>query len=176
MAGLPRSIKFNNSQIGLPGIYTKPSRGWRFSINPLLTHCLGWRNYRPRPVSGLIMNIQGIDFFTESEGAEITMTRPAEPDTVMNVNARMEGGYSKDFWEILPKFALKYQFSPTAQVYLSASKGYKSGGYNEQAFSEILQTELMKALGLVLVRQGMTLEEQPLCSRDQLDLRAWGKV
>ena len=54
--------------------------------------------------------------------------------------------YSKDFWKILPKFALKYQFSPTSQIYLSASKGYKTGGYNEQAFSKILQNALRQSL------------------------------
>ena len=45
-----------------------------------------------------------------------------------------------------PKFALKYQFSPTSQVYLSASKGYKTGGYNEQAFSKLLQSALAESI------------------------------
>lgn len=161
MAGLPRSIKFNNSQIGLPGIYTKPSRGMALFHQSTLDALFGVEELSATAGIRVDYEHTGIDFFTESEGAEITMTRPAEPDTVMNVNARMEGGYSKDFWEILPKFALKYQFSPTAQVYLSASKGYKSGGYNEQAFSEILQTELMKSFRLGSGgTEGMTLEEQ----------------
>ena len=62
-----------------------------------------------------------------------------EGDTLME-------GSSKDFWEILPKFALQYQFSPTAHIYLSASKGYKTGGYNEQAFSKLLQNALAASI------------------------------
>lgn len=36
-----------------------------------------------------------------------------------------------DSWEaITPKLALKYRFSPVMMTYVSASKGYRSGGFN----------------------------------------------
>src|SRR5690606_34005675 len=68
------------------------------------------------------------------------MVIPVDGDTLI------EGSFRKDFWKILPKFALQYQLSPTSQIYLSASKGYKTGGYNEQVFSEVLQGALEESL------------------------------
>ncbi len=68
-----------------------------------------------------------------------------KPFTV-NGDTTMQGSFSKTYWEILPKFALKFQPVQTAFVYLSASKGYKTGGYNEQAFSKLLENSLMESL------------------------------
>ena len=58
----------------------------------------------------------------------------------------MEGRFSKGFWEVLPKIALQYDLRDDAFVYASVSKGYKTGGYNEQSFSDILQNAMQQAL------------------------------
>ena len=54
----------------------------------------------------------------------------------------MEGKYSNDYLQLLPKFALQYDFDSRNNIYLTASKGYRSGGYNFQMFSELLQNNL----------------------------------
>lgn len=41
-------------------------------------------------------------------------------------------------WEFLPKIALKYDFKDRNSVYVSLSKGYRSGGYNIQMFSDLI--------------------------------------
>ena len=48
----------------------------------------------------------------------------------------------KDFFQILPKFALNYSLSPTVRFYSSASRGYKSGGFNIQMISDLAQNDL----------------------------------
>lgn len=48
--------------------------------------------------------------------------------------------------EVMPKLSAEYSFS-NASVYASISKGYKSGGYNTQMFSDILQQKLMSMMG-----------------------------
>lgn len=46
--------------------------------------------------------------------------------------------------ELLPKMGLTYSLNDNgSNVYASFGKGYRSGGYNIQMFSDILQTELM---------------------------------
>lgn len=60
------------------------------------------------------------------------------------------GRLSKSFCEVLPKLSLMYEL-PTVKpsnIYLSVSKGYKSGGYNTQMFSDVLQQRIMGLMGL----------------------------
>ena len=55
------------------------------------------------------------------------------------------GNTSKEFLELTPKFSLKYECSPTSFFYASVTKGYKTGGYNIQMFSDLIQQEMMKS-------------------------------
>lgn len=65
------------------------------------------------------------------------------PATPLTVNSRYQGKLSKDYLQLLPKFALQYDFNNgKSNVYGSISKGYRSGGYNFQMFSELLQSSL----------------------------------
>lgn len=59
-----------------------------------------------------------------------------------------EGGWLKqDFIEVLPKVAVRYEFNHSNSLYISASKGYKAGGFNTQMFSDVLQQKMMKKMG-----------------------------
>ena len=50
---------------------------------------------------------------------------------------------AKTYTQLLPKFGLTYNFAGNlGNVYAIVSKGYRSGGYNIQMFSDILQTDL----------------------------------
>lgn len=59
------------------------------------------------------------------------------------------GRLSRDYLMWLPSFSLKWasEASPV-NLYLSASRGAKSGGFNTQMFSEVLQQRLMKIMGI----------------------------
>ncbi|MDL2213649.1 TonB-dependent receptor [Bacteroides sp. OttesenSCG-928-E20] len=56
--------------------------------------------------------------------------------------AALKGKEKNDYLQLLPKFALKYDFDGRNNVYASVSKGYRSGGYNVQMFSDIIQSRL----------------------------------
>jgi len=58
------------------------------------------------------------------------------------------GNLDKSFVELLPKLTVSYDVTSRAKVYASASKGYKSGGYNTQMFSDVLQQRIMGIMGL----------------------------
>ena len=52
--------------------------------------------------------------------------------------------HSKGFVQFLPKVGLTYNFDDNiGNIYALVSKGYRSGGYNIQMFSDILQSDLM---------------------------------
>lgn len=60
------------------------------------------------------------------------------------------GVLSQNSLEFLPKLAISVDLGRGKRnmLYLSAAKGYKAGGFNTQMFSEILQQQLKKQMGL----------------------------
>ena len=53
-------------------------------------------------------------------------------------DAAYNGKLSEDYVQLLPKFALQYEWRKGNNVYATVSKGYRSGGYNFQMFSDII--------------------------------------
>lgn len=53
-------------------------------------------------------------------------------------DAAYNGKLSEDYVQLLPKFALQYEWRKGNNVYTTVSKGYRSGGYNVQMFSDII--------------------------------------
>lgn len=75
-----------------------------------------------------------------------------DPDiqAVTNLTGKMK----HDYLQLLPKFSLQYDWDKGNNVYFTVSKGYRSGGYNIQMFSDLVQS---------LMRNGMkqALMESP---------------
>lgn len=67
------------------------------------------------------------------------------------LHTAIAGSEGKTFVELLPKLSLQYA-SGGQSVYAAMSRGFKSGGFNSQMFSDILQNrmkaDLMKSLGV----------------------------
>ena len=158
--GMPApSIKYANNRIDLPGTYRKPSKGVALFEQSSMNNLFGAKGLSL--TFGLRADYEhtAIDYYTETNGVTIDITPPARPGTtpqIISINADtvMQGTFSKDFWKILPKIALQYDLNDDAFVYASVSKGYKTGGYNEQSFSKISQ-EMMKETLMTKVMGGM---------------------
>lgn len=54
------------------------------------------------------------------------------------------------FTEVLPRFSALVRLGDgrRSTLYVSASKGYKAGGFNTQMFSDVLQQRMMKQMGI----------------------------
>ncbi|MCM1028302.1 MAG: TonB-dependent receptor [Pseudoflavonifractor sp.] len=80
-------------------------------------------------------------------------THPDEPPSIFDhrtIDIDDRGRLSSHFLELLPKATLSMRLpmpSPS-EVYLSVGKGYKSGGYNTQMFSDVLQQRIMGLMGM----------------------------
>lgn len=153
------SFEYANDRIDLPGIYRKPSKGIALFEQSSMNNLFG--------ANGLSLTFgiradyehSAIDYYTETQGVAINITPPARTGTTPVIQSVkgdtiIQGSFSKDFWQILPKIALQYDLRDNAFVYLSASKGYKTGGYNEQSFSKISQ-DVMKETLMKKVMGGM---------------------
>lgn len=61
-------------------------------------------------------------------------------------NAGYDGKISDDYVQLLPKFALQYEWKKGNNVYATVSKGYRSGGYNVQMFSDLISGDLKNSM------------------------------
>lgn len=59
------------------------------------------------------------------------------------------GHLTHDYLQLLPKLSASYTLpGGMGNIFASATKGYKSGGYNTQMFSDFLQQKVMAEMGL----------------------------
>lgn len=69
-----------------------------------------------------------------------------------DVEDGLAGSLSKDYLQLLPRLSLQWQLptsawvAPSSNVYVTVSRGYRSGGYNVQMFSDLLQTRMQSAI------------------------------
>lgn len=60
-------------------------------------------------------------------------------------NIKYTGSTNNFYWQILPKISALYDFGK-CKLYALFSKGYRSGGFNTQIFSDILQNQMMTGM------------------------------
>ena len=59
------------------------------------------------------------------------------------------GDFHRRYFTWMPKASVLYDLpSDLGNVYATVTKGYKSGGFNTQMFSEVLQQRLMHIMGI----------------------------
>lgn len=64
----------------------------------------------------------------------------------LNALSSFIGKESTDYLQLLPKFTLQYAWNKQNNVYATVTKGYRSGGYNIQMFSELIQSSLKNSM------------------------------
>ena len=81
-------------------------------------------------------------------GYKMGAMRPGMPDMIPNfrtVSVPFTGEEKLDYIELLPKFAVNFT-TGAGDIYATATRGYKAGGFNTQIFSDILQNKMKSAL------------------------------
>lgn len=143
-------IDFKNDHIDFPGIYDKPVSGIALFHQSTLNDLFGAEGLSATAGIRFDYEKTGIDIDAQSRGADVTVLSPHMPPGMppieMSLDSAFLESFSKSYLEILPKFALGYEVTDGTSLYLSASKGYKSGGYNEQTFYQVLQGSLMESI------------------------------
>ena len=98
--------------------------------------------------------------FTHRYGLEGRLTYPDGsvndgmsliPARNFHVEDGLVGNLQKDYLQLLPRVTLQYTFPNSEQgspsnLYATVSKGYRSGGYNNQMFSDLLQSRMQTAI------------------------------
>lgn len=86
---------------------------------------------------------QRMDYSSQAK-MHLSMTMPPMMPRPVDISDRygesvVDESVSQDYWKTQLKFALNYEISSGASVYVSAAQGYKAGGYNVQMSADIMQ-------------------------------------
>lgn len=144
--GMPGTLTITNETLPIPGNFKTPSYGvavyHQSTYNNLFTDGLSI-------TAGLRLDYEKQELEYNSEAKmNLSMVMPPMMPKPVDISDRypasvIDEKISQDFWQLLPKVSLKYEFNPHTFVYISAAKGYKTGGYNIQRSADIMQS-LMK--------------------------------
>ena len=113
---------------------------------------------------GLRLDYELVQMLYKTDANTCYTTFPSDVSkspTTIPINISDSEVLSCGFLEFLPSFSVSVDLDDIGRnmLYLSASKGYKAGGFNTQMFSEILQRRLQNKMGLY---REMNVEE--LCA------------
>ena len=98
-------------------------------------------------VAGLRVEYEKMELTYDYGGTmdyNVQFTSPMMPLNLdgLSDESHFQGSLEHDYVQWLPKVALQYHFSEDNNIYASWSKGYRSGGYNVQMFSDLVQGDL----------------------------------
>ncbi len=93
----------------------------------------------------------------------IQLTSPMMPLSLNGLSdeSRFTGKLKHDYLQWLPKVALTYHWNGHNNIYASWSKGYRSGGYNVQMFSDLVQGGLKAQMMESVKEQTMETFNRP---------------
>lgn len=80
---------------------------------------------------------------------DFSMTMPKAPPIIsekLKATSDYIGRESTDYLQLLPKFALQYEWTKGNNSYINVSRGYRSGGYNIQMFSDLVTGSLKNSM------------------------------
>ena len=146
---MPMSLTFNDSMMQMGGTFSTPV------LNLGIFHQSTIEIVKNLSLTlGIRLDYEHYKLNYDAPGSEIDFdfTMMARGRSIKYSGLRADapllvGKTSDHDLHLLPKAALKYDFgSQGSNVYVSVSRGYRSGGYNVQLFSDLLQTEMKHQL------------------------------
>jgi outer membrane receptor protein involved in Fe transport len=139
-------ITINNTEMPVPGLFDVPAYGLSFYHQSSYTF---WDKLTLTAGIRFEYEKTAIDYNTYA-GMNVTVTMPPmvpRPPVTMDMNDTIKGKLTQDFFQILPKAAIKYDITSQFNIYASVSKGYKTGGFNYQMLSDVLMKKMQSMPG-----------------------------
>jgi len=133
------TITITNKEMPVPGLFINPSQG--IAAYHQSSYKLGKLTF----TAGLRLEYEQTRINYSTSGTLKTLVKlpqPYIPAFPVDSTYSVAGKSVHEYWELLPKLALKYDFCPQHSVYVSVSKGYKAGGYNYTMLSDILNLKM----------------------------------
>ena len=120
-------LNLKSYHLTIPGMFNSENKGAALFHQSTLNNIL---------VDGLSLTA-GLRFDYENVNLDYNTSIDQIP------TVKFAGNQSVSFTELLPKASLKYAWTDRQFVYATASRGYKTGGFNVQMFSDLLTNSMM---------------------------------
>lgn len=144
--GMTMNLNILNESIGIPTITKTPV------LNGALFHQSTFTLGNWELTAGLRLAYEKLkmdyDCRSEETSFDFTLASRMMPIALkgQKASSELKGKLENDYTQLLPKFAVKYNIDRRNSLYASVSKGYRSGGYNLQMFSDLAQTGLRNSM------------------------------
>lgn len=95
--------------------------------------------------SGSLINY-GLNLGAQIDGPRVPIKEYGPYNVPLTSNPKLEGKLNRSHVDFLPRFSTQYNFNPTNSIYATISRGYRSGGYNVQMFSDLVQSQMQNVM------------------------------
>ncbi len=143
MSGAPVSVKLLGDVMPITGSYDTPVTGaavyHQSTIDGMLTDGLSL-------TLGLRLDYErmSITHSTHTSATAQAYMMGQAMGAPIGMPVDIDGSEDDDYLKLLPKVTVKYAFK-SGSAYATISRGYRSGGYNVQMFSDIAREKLMQS-------------------------------
>lgn len=142
-AGSPVKITLTDQEMPIAGDYHTPITGLALYHQSTFNDLFGAHGLSATLGLRLEHERMNIDHETHAVlNAEMKFPGPSAAKPTKK-NYDISGKTKDNYTELLPKLALTYAWEQGNNVYASVTKGYRSGGYNIQMFSDVLRNMMM---------------------------------
>lgn len=136
----------NNETLTIEGRFDTPTWNGAVFHQSTLNNLAGVRGLSATVGLRLDYERMTMDYRSFSEPLDFDFSVMGITASHLNATTSFVGDESDDYLQLLPKFALQYEWKRGNSVYATAAKGYRSGGYNIQLFSDLAQGALRNSM------------------------------
>jgi outer membrane receptor protein involved in Fe transport len=142
----PVTVKLTDAAMDVPGDFKTPTYGLAIFHQSTYNNLFNVEGLSATVGLRLDYEKMKIDYDTQATMNYATMMG-AMTLKAGAYNVEYLGKQHNDYTQLLPKFALKYDFDRVNNIYGQVSRGYRSGGYNIQMLSDYIENNLQKNIG-----------------------------
>ena len=138
----PMTVTYRNTSLCMGGAFDTPL------LNAAVYHQSTLRlASRLNAVAGLRLDYDHLRMDYDASGSvdyDFLMTSSRMPVQLNGLNAspRFLGTQKNDYLQLMPKVSIRYDLGKQSNLYATISRGSRSGGYNVQMFSDLLQEDM----------------------------------
>ena len=142
----PMQLNVNNQLLNIGGCFNTPT--WNAAVfhQSTLNHFAGIEGLSLTLGLRLDYEKMKMDYRSASDPLDFDFSVMSLRAEHLQASSLFDGEESSDYVQLLPKFSLQYEWQPRNNVYFTLARGYRSGGYNIQLFSDLAQGALKNSM------------------------------
>ncbi len=180
LANMPHiQVSVDNSNLFVDGIYKTPTYGvaafGQATLNDIFVKGLS-------ATLGLRVDYERTEIYHHTHTteplaghAQVTINagpRPIQINQPFTLPLGIDGKEAMNTVELSPKIEIKYSSGKNAFAYASVSRGYRSGGYNFQMFSNIIQSQIRTGMMSELMKNMSNKGSMGMPSTEPIDINS----